>query len=70
MFKQIIIGFIRAYQLMLSPYLPRSCRYDPTCSRYAIIAVNKYGTIKGLYLALRRILRCHPFGGSGYDPVP
>ena len=70
MFKRIIIGLIRAYQLMLSPYLPRSCRYDPTCSRYAIIAVSKYGTIKGLYLALRRILRCHPFGGSGYDPVP
>lgn len=70
MLKRIIIGLIRAYQLMLSPYLPRSCRYDPTCSRYAIIAVTKYGTIKGLYLALRRILRCHPFGGSGYDPVP
>lgn len=70
MLKRIIIGLIRGYQLMLSPYLPRSCRYDPTCSRYAIIAVTKYGTIKGLYLALRRILRCHPFGGSGYDPVP
>lgn len=70
MLKACTIAVIRVYQIVLSPYLPRSCRYHPTCSRYAIIAVTKYGTIRGLYLALRRILRCHPFGGSGYDPVP
>ena len=70
MFKKLAIALIRGYQLMISPFLPRSCRFQPTCSSYAIIAVRKYGTIRGLYLALRRILRCHPFGGSGYDPVP
>lgn len=69
-FKRLVIGLIRAYQLTISPYLPKSCRYEPTCSRYAIVAVNKYGIMRGLYLASRRILRCHPFGGSGYDPVP
>ncbi|MFN7094928.1 MAG: membrane protein insertion efficiency factor YidD [Burkholderiales bacterium] len=70
MLKKLIIGLIRVYQLGLSPYLPRSCRYYPTCSAYAIIAVNKYGIIRGLYLSGKRILRCHPFSGSGYDPVP
>lgn len=70
MIKKIILGLIRGYQLVISPYLPRSCRYHPTCSQYAIVAVTKYGIISGLYLAVKRILRCHPFGGSGYDPVP
>ncbi len=64
---------IRFYQLCISPLLPVSCRYNPTCSEYAIIALRKYGIIRGLFMALKRILRCHPIkclgGGSGYDPV-
>ena len=70
MLQRLAVKIIRGYQLVISPYLPKSCRYEPTCSSYAIIAINKYGIIKGFYLASRRILRCHPFGGSGYDPVP
>ncbi|MBQ0088827.1 MAG: membrane protein insertion efficiency factor YidD [Prevotellaceae bacterium] len=61
---------IRAYQLFISPYLPPTCRYTPTCSQYAIEAIRIHGPFKGIYLATRRILRCHPWGGSGYDPVP
>ena len=70
MLKKLAIAPIRFYQLIISPYLPKSCRFEPTCSCYAINAINKYGIMRGFYLALRRILRCHPFGGSGYDPVP
>lgn len=70
MLKKIPIFIIRLYQILISPYLRANCRYDPTCSAYAIVAINKYGIIRGFYLSLRRILRCHPFGGSGYDPVP
>jgi len=58
------------YQGMISPLLPQSCRYTPSCSQYAIEAVKKNGPIKGLLLATNRILRCHPWGGHGYDPVP
>ena len=61
---------IRFYQKCISPLTPPSCRFTPTCSQYAIEALRKHGPIKGLYLAIRRILRCHPWGGSGYDPVP
>jgi uncharacterized protein len=61
---------IRAYQLLVSPLLPPSCRFLPTCSEYAREAVLRYGARHGLYLAVRRLLRCHPWGGSGYDPVP
>ena len=64
------VGLIRFYQVCISPYLPNSCRYTPTCSQYALEAFRKYGPIKGFWLALKRILRCHPWGGSGYDPVP
>lgn len=70
MLRQIFILPIRFYQLCISPMLPAACRYTPTCSQYAIEAISKHGVIKGGYLALRRILRCHPWGGSGYDPVP
>ncbi len=65
-----LIALVRFYQLFISPLLPPSCRYTPTCSQYALEALRRYGPIKGGWLALRRILRCHPFGGSGYDPVP
>ena len=58
------------YQKAISPYTPPSCRFTPTCSEYARQALLKHGPIKGLWLAVRRILRCHPWGGSGYDPVP
>ena len=61
---------IRAYQLLVSPLLPPSCRFLPTCSDYAREAVRRHGAGRGLYLALRRLVRCHPWGGSGYDPVP
>lgn len=63
-------GAIRAYQLLLAPVLPPSCRYYPSCSHYAAEAVERHGPWRGSFLALRRLLRCHPWGGSGYDPVP
>lgn len=58
------------YKTVISPLFPPSCRYTPSCSQYAIDAINKYGPFKGFWLALKRILRCHPWGGQGYDPVP
>lgn len=61
---------IRFYQRFISPLTPPSCRFTPTCSQYAVEALQKHGPLKGLYLAIRRILRCHPWGGHGYDPVP
>ncbi len=68
--KSIAILLIRFYQGAISPHLPAACRYQPTCSQYAIEAIGKYGFFKGGFLALKRICRCHPWGGSGYDPVP
>lgn len=70
MIKKILLLLIRFYQVAISPLKPPTCRFTPTCSQYAIEAIKKHGAIKGLYLALKRILRCHPWGGSGYDPVP
>lgn len=67
---QLLIYPIRLYQRYISPILPPACRFTPTCSQYAVEALQKHGPVKGLYLAVRRILRCHPWGGSGYDPVP
>ena len=67
---RLLILPIRFYQRYISPMLPPACRFTPTCSQYAVEALQKYGPIKGMYLAVRRILRCHPWGGSGYDPVP
>jgi len=61
---------IRAWQLLLAPVLPPSCRYLPSCSHYADEAISRHGALRGSWLALRRICRCHPWGGSGYDPVP
>ncbi|MBP5515020.1 MAG: membrane protein insertion efficiency factor YidD [Bacteroidaceae bacterium] len=69
-FSQLLILPIRFYQRFISPLTPPSCRFTPTCSQYAIEALRKHGPLRGLYLAIRRILRCHPWGGSGYDPVP
>lgn len=61
---------IRIYQKIISPLLPGVCRYRPTCSEYMAEAIQTHGIVKGLYLGTRRLLRCHPWGGSGYDPVP
>ncbi|MBP6553919.1 MAG: membrane protein insertion efficiency factor YidD [Vitreoscilla sp.] len=68
--KYVLLKFVRFYQVAISPMLPPRCRYAPTCSQYAVEALQKHGAYKGSMLALRRICRCHPFGGSGYDPVP
>ena len=68
--KRLLIGLIRGYKLLISPLLPPACRFHPTCSVYAIEAVERFGVCRGGWLALRRILRCHPFHPGGYDPVP
>ena len=64
------IFLIKLYQWIISPLLGSKCRYTPTCSHYGIEALKKYGPVKGLWLTAKRILRCHPWGGHGYDPVP
>jgi putative membrane protein insertion efficiency factor len=64
------IALIRVYQVALSPFMGGQCRYEPTCSRYAIEAYERFGPLRGSWLAARRILRCHPFVRGGYDPVP
>ncbi|MEO8232131.1 MAG: membrane protein insertion efficiency factor YidD [Ignavibacteriota bacterium] len=64
------ILLIKIYQLLISPLFPSSCRYSPTCSHYTLEALKKYGLFKGGWLGIKRISRCHPWGGSGYDPVP
>jgi uncharacterized protein len=66
----LMIALVRFYQQAISPYLRPSCRYTPTCSQFFIEAVRKYGPFKGGFLGIKRILRCHPWGGHGYDPVP
>lgn len=67
---RLLLTVIRFYRRAISPAMPPSCRFRPTCSTYAEQAIERYGARRGGWLALRRILRCHPFGGSGYDPVP
>ena len=69
MFKKIFISLVRFYQKAISPHLPPSCRFQPTCSNYTIEAIQKYGVLKGCIMGIKRISRCHPWGGSGYDPV-
>ncbi len=66
----LIRFLVRGYQLVVSPLLPGACRYDPTCSEYALQSVTRFGALKGSWLALRRLASCNPWGGSGYDPVP
>ena len=67
--KIVIIAFVKLYQYTISPVLPSSCRFTPSCSEYSIKALREYGAVKGSYLALKRILKCHPFHPGGYDPV-
>ena len=68
--KRLLLAIIRFYQRSISPLFPPACRFTPTCSAYAIEAIERFGVIKGVGLAVWRILRCNPFGGHGYDPVP
>lgn len=68
--EKAMLALIAFYRTCISPLTPPACRYTPTCSQYAQEAIVKYGPFKGGWLAFRRIMRCHPFGGSGYDPVP
>ncbi len=70
LFKKLFILPIRAYQILLSPLLGQNCRFMPTCSSYMIKAIEEWGVIKGLYLGTRRIMKCHPWGPHGHDPVP
>ena len=70
MLSKVMLALIAFYRTCISPLLPPTCRYTPTCSQYAKEAIQKYGPFKGGWLAFKRILRCNPFGGSGYDPVP
>ena len=66
----ILIKLIRFYQVAISPWLGKNCRYQPTCSQYMLEALKVYGLYKGVFLGIKRILSCYPWGGSGYDPVP
>lgn len=66
----LMLGLVAFYQFVLSPFMPRACRFLPTCSSYAREAIEKHGPCTGLWLALKRLARCHPWGGSGHDPVP
>ena len=68
--RSALVLVVRGYQVAISPMLPPSCRYYPTCSQYAVEALERHGALRGSWLALRRILRCHPFRPGGYDPVP
>ncbi|QQS87768.1 membrane protein insertion efficiency factor YidD [Fusobacterium canifelinum] len=68
--KKILILLIRFYQKFISPMFPTKCRFYPTCSQYTLEAIKEHGAIKGTYLGIRRILKCHPFHEGGYDPVP
>ncbi len=67
---RLAVVLVRAYQITLSPLFAGSCRYEPSCSRYAMAAFEQHGLLKGAWLAIRRLARCHPLGGSGLDPVP
>lgn len=70
MIKFFFIALVRFYQIAISPLFGASCRFQPTCSEYAIQALRRHGAFKGSYLTIRRLMRCQPWGGSGYDPVP
>ena len=70
LFARVLLTPVYSYRYFISPLLGVNCRFTPTCSAYAIEAIEKYGALRGGWLAVKRIVRCHPFGGSGHDPVP
>ncbi|MGB0427798.1 MAG: membrane protein insertion efficiency factor YidD [Flavobacteriales bacterium] len=74
MLKKLLIFpvklIVRIYQILISPWFPAACRYNPTCSQYMLDALNEWGLFKGLYLGIKRLASCHPWGGNGFDPVP
>jgi putative membrane protein insertion efficiency factor len=70
LFRQAFLALVHAYRLLVSPILPPTCRFEPTCSAYGLEAIRRFGVGAGGWLTLRRLLRCHPWGGSGFDPVP
>jgi putative membrane protein insertion efficiency factor len=67
--KKILIAIVKLYKFLISPILPGSCRFVPSCSEYSLVALEKYGAVKGVWLSMRRVARCHPFHPGGYDPV-
>lgn len=67
-FRMLLLGLVRLYQLSISPWLPATCRFSPTCSQYALLAIREYGAARGFVMSVWRILRCNPWGGHGYDP--
>jgi putative membrane protein insertion efficiency factor len=70
MLAKLLVMVVRGYQMVISPWLPPACRYTPSCSQYAIEALQRHGALKGTWLAARRLARCHPFRAGGHDPVP
>ncbi len=70
MMAHVLIWLIKMYQFLLSPFLGQQCRFSPTCSQYALDAINKHGALRGAYYAIRRLLRCHPWHPGGHDPAP
>ena len=68
--SRLLVALVRGYRFLLSPWLGRQCRFEPTCSAYAIESIRIHGALRGMNLAAGRLCRCHPWGGSGYDPVP
>ena len=70
LFKFLFINIIKIYQRFISPFFPSSCKFSPSCSKYGIEAINKYGAVKGVFLTIKRILRCNPWSKGGYDPIP
>ena len=70
LFKLLVINFIKIYQRFVSPFFPSSCKFSPSCSKYGIEAINKYGVLKGSVLTVKRILKCNPWSKGGYDPIP
>jgi putative membrane protein insertion efficiency factor len=68
--RSVVVTLIRAYQIAISPLMGPACRYEPSCSTYAVVAIERYGVLRGSRLAVRRLFRCHPLGGFGMDPVP
>ncbi len=70
MLTRFLVLLVRFYQVAISPYFPAACRYSPTCSQYMVEALRTHGSFRGLWLGIKRLGSCHPWGGSGYDPVP